>query len=70
MSRALWSKDGVPYLEPHLQLLYKAKGLRRRDQEDFEVALPLLGDARRVWLADALQRALPGHPWLSTLGGR
>ena len=32
--------DGIPYVAPHLQLLYKAKHARRRDEEDFAAAAP------------------------------
>ncbi|MGD8151452.1 nucleotidyltransferase domain-containing protein [Ornithinimicrobium sp. Y1694] len=43
---ALWERDGITYLQPEIQLLYKAKGLRAKDQTDFENTLPHL-DARR-----------------------
>lgn len=39
--------DGIPYLAPHVQLLYKAKGGRPRDEIDFAAAMPLLSDAQR-----------------------
>lgn len=42
--------DGIPYVAPHLQLLYKRKAMRPRDEEDFAAALPLLSDAQRTWL--------------------
>ncbi len=58
------TEDGVPYLAPEVQLLFKAKALRPRDQQDFESALPQLPAGERAWLADALKRAHPGHPWL------
>ncbi|MBB2891464.1 nucleotidyltransferase domain-containing protein [Flexivirga oryzae] len=65
MSEALWDKDGVRYLRPEIQLLYKARGLRAKDQQDFDVAWPLLDASQRRWLHQMLQRTLPGHPWLS-----
>lgn len=67
MEQALWSRDGVAYLQPEIQLLYKAPGLRPKDQLDLERTLPHLDAARRGWLADALTRTLPGHPWLALL---
>ena len=67
MADALWRHDGVPYLQPHIQLAYKAKGLRPQDQADFDAALPLLDTAQRGWLADVLVRTLPGHPWIERL---
>ncbi len=57
------TEDGVPYLAPEVQLLFKAKALRPRDQQDFESALPKLSAGARAWLADALQQVHPGHPW-------
>ncbi|MGW8566654.1 nucleotidyltransferase domain-containing protein [Isoptericola sp. NPDC055881] len=67
MADALWTADGVPYLQPEIQLLYKAQGLRPKDQRDFDATLPALDRGRRSWLADALARTLPGHPWLGAL---
>jgi 2-amino-4-hydroxy-6-hydroxymethyldihydropteridine diphosphokinase len=42
--------DGIPYIAPHLQLLYKAKARTQRDQIDRAAALPLMTDAQRAWL--------------------
>jgi len=65
MSHALWTKDGVHYLRPEIQLLYKARGLRAKDQQDFDAAWPLLERPRQEWLREMLERTLPGHRWLS-----
>jgi hypothetical protein len=59
--------DGIPYLVPEVQLLFKSKGLRERDERDFEDAAPLLDAGRRRWLRDALHTCSPGHQWLSRL---
>lgn len=64
MREALWSKDGVSYLRPEIQLLYKARGLRSKDQQDFDAAWPLLERSRQEWLHRALEHTLPGHAWL------
>lgn len=56
--------DGIPYLEPEIQLLYKARGLRPKDEVDFTHALPTLDQERRRWLRQALDTAHPNHPWL------
>jgi len=58
--------EGVPYLAPEIQLLYKARAERQpKDEADFAVAWPLLDDAARLWLARALQALFPeGHSWL------
>lgn len=67
MADALWERDGIRYLQPEIQLLYKAKGLREKDQADFDATLPFLDARRRSWLADALERTLPAHPWTPSL---
>lgn len=59
--------DGIPYLRPAVQLFYKAKGVREKDQLDFEAVLPLLSDGERAWLSSALTLTLPGHVWLDRL---
>src|SRR5215470_10933820 len=46
--------DGIPYLAPDVQLLYKAKALRRTDELDFAAALTVLTDPQRQWLSHAL----------------
>ncbi|MDQ0578809.1 nucleotidyltransferase domain-containing protein [Streptomyces rishiriensis] len=61
--------DGIPYLIPELVLLFKAKETRPKDRADFEGVLPLLAPARRVRLAEWLDRVHPGHPWLAELTG-
>jgi hypothetical protein len=59
--------EGIPCLAPEIQLLYKAKGLRPKDEADFRQTLPVLNRERRVWLRDALTQAHPHHPWLDQL---
>jgi len=61
------SGEGIPYLAPEIQLLYKAKGLRPKDEADFAHALPALDQERRRWLKSVLADAHPSHPWLSRL---
>ena len=56
--------EGIPYLAPEIQLLYKAKGLRPKDEADFRQTLPVLSWERRTWLREALLQAHPQHPWL------
>jgi len=59
--------EGIPYLAPEIQLLYKAKGLRPKDETDFKQTLPALDQERRQWLTDALIMTHPDHPWLKQL---
>ncbi|WP_034092948.1 nucleotidyltransferase domain-containing protein [Streptacidiphilus albus] len=61
------SAAGIPYLRPAVQLYYKAKSVREKDQLDFDAALPLLSSRERAWLASAVTMTLPGHPWLDRL---
>jgi hypothetical protein len=58
---------GIPYLAPEIQLLYKAKYHRPKDDQDFDVALPLLEARRRPWLAETLAKFHPSDPWLTRL---
>jgi hypothetical protein len=58
---------GLPYLSPEIQLLYKAKAPRARDQADFDHIAPRLHPAARACLKDALARLDPGHAWIHEL---
>lgn len=60
--------SGTPVLKPELQLFYKAKGRRPKDEQDFERCLPRLGPHQRQWLANAIALAHgPDTPWLARL---
>ncbi|HEX6540668.1 MAG TPA: aminoglycoside adenylyltransferase [Ktedonobacterales bacterium] len=59
--------EGIPYLAPEIQLLYKAKGLRPKDEADFRHTVPMLNRERRIWLRDSLTQVHPHHPWLDHL---
>ncbi|MGY0230602.1 nucleotidyltransferase domain-containing protein [Longispora urticae] len=59
--------DGIPYLIPELVLLFKAKNVRPKDQNDFDGVLPQLGPDRRARLAAWLGQVHPEHAWLSAL---
>lgn len=67
MSDALWERDGIRFLQPEIQLLYKAEGLRAKDETDFVATMPFLDRRRRAWLSAALEKTLPAHPWLDRL---
>jgi hypothetical protein len=63
--------SGIPYLAPEIQLFYKGKGLRPKDEADFAAVLPMLTRAQRDWLSDTLGLVYgPGHPWLARLLAR
>ncbi|GAA4061623.1 nucleotidyltransferase domain-containing protein [Streptomyces shaanxiensis] len=55
--------EGVPFLAPDVQLYYKAKAPRPKDEEDFDAALPVLTDQQRQWLVDAISMTYGAHPW-------
>ena len=56
--------EGIPYLAPEIQLLFKSHATRHQDQADFESMAPRLDHAARAWLEDALAIDDPHHPWL------
>jgi len=63
----------VPYhqlacVRVEVQLLYKAKGNRAKDQLDFQACLPMLTPEAKAWLKHALLLEHPeGHTWLADL---
>ena len=60
----LRSEEGVPYLAPDLQLLFKSTHQRAKDEEDVRVVGPALTDDMR----DTLRTYLPPeHPWHARL---
>lgn len=61
------SADGVPFLALDVQLYYKAKTPRPKDEEDFDAALPVLTDQQRRWLVDAISKTYGPHPWIKRL---
>jgi hypothetical protein len=55
--------DGISYLAPEIQLLYKARSPRPKDEADFARVHPYLDQKSRQWLAQALAIVHPHHPW-------
>ncbi|MBA4180403.1 MAG: amino acid transporter [Anaerolinea sp.] len=64
-----WRLFGVEYLAPEVQLLFKSKDPRPKDEEDFRQVAPLLTFVQRHWLADALRLTSAGHSWIGQLTG-
>ena len=58
------TRTGLRYLRPEIQLLYKSKNPRERDDEDFGAAWPLLPSSARSWLCTTLRMVSPKHAWL------
>jgi hypothetical protein len=68
LSRAiLRNREGIAYLAPEIQLLYKARATRAQDQADFDHVVPLLAGASCTWLRESLQSVDPEHPWIAML---
>lgn len=61
----LWTPDGVAYLAPELQLLFKSRHLRQKDDVDAREVIPQLSAGRRNSLARLLHAE---HPWRRLLG--
>jgi hypothetical protein len=54
---------GIPYLAPEIQLFYKAKNVRPKDELDFAQMLPMLSAGQREWLRTALAATYGVHVW-------
>jgi hypothetical protein len=61
------SVDGIPYLAPEIQLFYKAKDPRPKDEHDFTHTLTVLSAMQRDWLRAALADTYRDHPWQRSL---
>jgi hypothetical protein len=57
----------VPYLAPEIVLLFKSRGARPKDNDDFAEVANLLDARRRRWLLDRIAPRYPDHPWLPAL---
>lgn len=70
--RRRWSEtvlrtaSDVPYLAPEIQLLFKSKDIRAKDQADAVASIPQLTTAQRGWLAEHLSA---DHPWQTLVAG-
>jgi hypothetical protein len=67
LDHVTWELDEIRYLRPEIALAFKAKLNRPKDERDFAVTAPLLGDAARLWLRDYLARMEPAHAWRRAL---
>ena len=61
------TRDNIAYLAPEVVLLFKAKGMREKDESDFTLVAPLLPPTQRAWLIDTLSRTHSDHPWIAAL---
>ena len=68
-SRLTAERRGVPFCTPEVQLLYKAKQARPKDDVDLTRCLHRLGRDQKAWLRDAIARGRSDHPWVAVLDG-
>lgn len=62
------SETGIPYLNPEIVLLYKAKNTREKDHQDFfTIIKDMLNNKQKQWLRNALELHEPQHKWLELL---
>jgi hypothetical protein len=61
------SITGIPFIVPEIQLLYKAKWHREKDEHDFQTALSRMSPTQRAWLKAGLEIIHPADPWLAAL---
>lgn len=59
--------SGVRYCRPEVQLLFKAKKCRPKDDLDMVRCLHRLDPGQRSWLSESLGRIDPTHPWLDLM---
>jgi hypothetical protein len=65
-SMYLRTSEGIPYLKPEIQLLYKAGSsrMREKDFKDFQTMLPVLSPEEKKWLKLSLEKQFSeGHHW-------
>jgi hypothetical protein len=67
LERLIWWREKLPYVNPAVQLLWKAKNTRPKDEQDFETVVPLLREDDRRWLAAAIALSHPQSPWAARL---
>lgn len=62
------SKQGIPYLNPEIQLLHKAKSPRIKDHMDLQHCLPRLSRDQKEWLKMMIVKCYSKkHLWLIKL---
>ena len=64
-----FTSDGIPYIRPDIQLLYKSKGGRAIDESDLLSILPRLDVAQRATLSAWISAGDPTHRWIERLKG-
>lgn len=60
-----WEKEGIKIIKPEIQLLYKSKSIRPKDEKDFQIVKEKLDESAKKWLNDALKKCYGRHKWIS-----
>jgi hypothetical protein len=63
----LTSAAGINFLAPEIVLLYKSKGTRDKDEQDFAAVIERLETEQREWLRGAIATCNASHHWLNSL---
>ena len=62
------TSEGVLVIAPEIQLLYKSKAGRQKDEIDFRNCVPVLSETQKSWMKNAITiEHGPLHPWLALL---
>jgi len=67
VDEVVWWRGTLPFGNPAVQLLWKAKAPRPQDDQDFAALLPALSDRERSWLTESIRLSCPASPWASRL---
>lgn len=62
-----YTNDGIPYIRPDIQLLYKSRSPRPVDESDLLSVLPRLDPYQRATLAAWIGATEPTHRWIARL---
>lgn len=62
-------RDGIPYIVPEIVLLHKATSgeITEQDTSDLAAVMDFMTRFQKHWLAQAITRFAPNHPWLAAL---
>ncbi len=61
---AVLDRHAIPRLAPEIQLYFKAKSLRPKDEADLQATLPTLEARALGWLSWALRHTYKEHDWI------
>jgi hypothetical protein len=68
ITEVVWRRaDGLPFVNPAVQLLWKARDPQPKDETDLANVAPRLPDAERAWLIESIALAHPESPWRDRL---